>query len=189
MLSWSWRSIKLLLLHLVGVPYYFTYNDDARSHTNQVYLITMKDVGANVGLTWSMRKSCSFYCKYICGFIQNLYLCECLLPLTNLNVHGTRELYKLILKIINSKKMCSTHYSRASSDAVGLGTALQAGRSRVRFPMVSLEFFIDVILPVALWPWGWLSLWQKWVPGIFTGGVKATTNLCRVCYLSHNKFM
>jgi hypothetical protein len=25
----------MLLLHLVGVPYYFTYNDDARSHTNQ----------------------------------------------------------------------------------------------------------------------------------------------------------
>jgi hypothetical protein len=25
MLSWYWRSIKLLLLHLVGVPYYFTY--------------------------------------------------------------------------------------------------------------------------------------------------------------------
>jgi len=29
----------------------------------------------------------------------------------------------------------------------GCGTALQTGRSRVRFPMVSLEFFIDVILP------------------------------------------
>jgi len=27
------------------------------------------------------------------------------------------------------------------------GTALQAGRSRVRFPTVSLEFFIDIILP------------------------------------------
>ena len=26
--------------------------------------------------------------------------------------------------------------------AVGWGTALQAGRSRVRYPMVSLEFFI-----------------------------------------------
>ena len=26
-------------------------------------------------------------------------------------------------------------------------TALQAGRSRVQFPMVSLEFFIDIILP------------------------------------------
>ena len=34
--------------------------------------------------------------------------------------------------------------------AVGRGTALQAERSRVRFLMVSLEFFIDIILPAAL---------------------------------------
>ena len=34
------------------------------------------------------------------------------------------------------------------------GTTLQAGWSRVRFPMVSLEFFINLILRVALWPWG-----------------------------------
>ena len=41
--------------------------------------------------------------------------------------------------------------------AVGWGTALQAGRSRVRFPMVSLELFIYIILPAALWLRGRLS--------------------------------
>ena len=25
-------------------------------------------------------------------------------------------------------------------------------------PMMSIDFFIDVILLAALWPWGWLSL-------------------------------
>ena len=40
---------------------------------------------------------------------------------------------------------------RCRGGAVGSGTALQAGRSRVRFPIVSLEFFIDIILPAALW--------------------------------------
>jgi hypothetical protein len=40
----------------------------------------------------------------------------------------------------------------ARGGAVGWGTALQAGRSRIRFPMLSLEFFIDIIVPAALWP-------------------------------------
>jgi len=45
--------------------------------------------------------------------------------------------------------------------AVGWGTALQAGGRggpRVRFPIVSFEFFIYIILPAALWPRGWLNL-------------------------------
>jgi len=37
---------------------------------------------------------------------------------------------------------------------VGGGTALQARRSHVQFLMVLLEFFIDIILLAALWPWG-----------------------------------
>jgi hypothetical protein len=35
--------------------------------------------------------------------------------------------------------------------AVGWSNVIQAGRSRVRFPTVSLEFFIDIFLPDALW--------------------------------------
>jgi hypothetical protein len=36
--------------------------------------------------------------------------------------------------------------SRARGDAVGWGTTLQTDRSRVRFPMVSVDFFIGIIL-------------------------------------------
>jgi hypothetical protein len=58
-----------------------------------------------------------------------------------------------------------------SLSGVGGGTALQAGRPRVRFPMGgSLEFFSHLILPAALMPRGQLNLWQKWVPGILPGG-------------------
>jgi len=48
--------------------------------------------------------------------------------------------------------------SGARDGAFGSGTALQAGKARVRFPFVSLEFFVDVILPAAIWSWGRLTL-------------------------------
>ena len=53
----------------------------------------------------------------------------------------------------------------ARSGAVGRGTALQAGRSRIRFPMVSLKFFIDIILPGSD-----RNEYQEYFPGVKTAG-------------------
>jgi hypothetical protein len=39
----------------------------------------------------------------------------------------------------------------ASDSVVVSGTMLQAGRSRVPFPIRPLEFSIDLIIPAALW--------------------------------------
>jgi hypothetical protein len=45
---------------------------------------------------------------------------------------------------------CSLLKEGARRGVVGWGTMLQAGRSRVRFPMKSLDFLIHLILPAAL---------------------------------------
>jgi hypothetical protein len=58
MLSWSWRSIKLLLLHLVGVPYYFTCIDDARSNTNHVYITNVYKYGVQSSV-YPKHRSCN----------------------------------------------------------------------------------------------------------------------------------
>jgi hypothetical protein len=39
----------------------------------------------------------------------------------------------------------------ARGNVVGWGTMRQAGSSRVRFPVRSLDFSIDLIIPAALW--------------------------------------
>ena len=59
------------------------------------------------------------------------------------------------LSLING---CLNLYSGAGGGAVGGGTALQAGRSLRQFQMVSLEFFIGIILPSTLCPCGRVSL-------------------------------
>ena len=62
----------------------------------------------------------------------------------------------------------------ARGGAVGWGTALQAGRTRVRFPMLSLEFFIQIILPAVLCPWGYSAFNRNEYQKYFLGeGVKA----------------
>jgi hypothetical protein len=46
----------------------------------------------------------------------------------------------------------------ARGSVVGSGAMVQAGRSQVRFPMRSLDFSVNLILPAALWPWSLPSL-------------------------------
>ena len=76
-------------------------------------------------------------------------------------------------------------------DTTGWGTAVQATMWQVRFPLMSLEFFIDIFLTAALWPWGWLILQQKLVPGIFPGEQKRPVRRANklttcMCWLSWN---
>jgi hypothetical protein len=67
--------------------------------------------------------------------------------------------YRFKLYIVYYNTVRWTHGGGgARGGAVGWGTALQPERSRVRLPMVSLEFLIDIILLAALWPWCRLSL-------------------------------
>jgi hypothetical protein len=51
------------------------------------------------------------------------------------------------------EKVCKMLYicDAARGIAACWDTALQAGRSRVQFPVVSLEIFIHIIFPAALW--------------------------------------
>ena len=68
-------------------------------------------------------------------------------------IHATCPAYPIILDMITPiiPSDCKS-LKGARSSAVGWDTALQAGRSRVRFPMESMEFFIDINLTAALRP-------------------------------------
>jgi hypothetical protein len=70
--------------------------------------------------------------------------------------NGTVSLPNLRLNIL-TLRCALPQRTGARSGAVNQGTVQQAGRTRVRFMMVSLEFFIDIKLPAALWSWGGLS--------------------------------
>ena len=66
----------------------------------------------------------------------------------------------------------------------GVRCGAEAAWSPVRFPMVSLELFKDLILPAELWPWVQLSLYQKRLPDVSPGegggqreAVRRTNNL------------
>ena len=99
--------------------------------------------------------------------------------------------------------------SHPTPRAIGWRTALQVGMSWVLFLMVSLEFFINIILPAALWPWGLTKpptemstrniFWgvktagaQGWQPyhlhvliGFKSGSLRACPDLLWDCFIFH----
>jgi hypothetical protein len=66
--------------------------------------------------------------------------------------------YGLIHASYHQQIVLSYAVKWARSGTFCWGTALQVGRSRDRFPMVSLKCFVEIIIPAALWTRGWLSL-------------------------------
>jgi hypothetical protein len=58
------------------------------------------------------------------------------------NKHNTVNYFRYVENILLIFYPSHTNIWEARGGAVGCGTALQAGRSRVRFPMVSLDFLL-----------------------------------------------
>ena len=50
------------------------------------------------------------------------------------------------------KALCAAHTERGGAAVCDI--PLQVGKSRFRFPVISLEIVIDIMLSVPLWPWG-----------------------------------
>jgi hypothetical protein len=73
----------------------------------------------------------------------------------------------------------------ARGGVVGWGTTLQAGRSRVPFPMRSLNFSIHLILPSAIWPQPLTEMSARNLPGAKNGRcVRMATSPLSVSRLS-----
>jgi hypothetical protein len=53
---------------------------------------------------------------------------------------------------------CNDSFVEESGSVVVWGTMPQGGRSRVRFPIRSLDFSIHLIFPAVLWAWGRINL-------------------------------
>ena len=115
----------------------------------QLWRLTSYRMWSTNGFQWIIP---SEQWNYQCGFVKIIF--EGIILICNLVV----QKYFTASTVRNKYK--SGEYVKILWRQCGVrgGTIGWAGRSRVRFLMVSLKFFIDIIFPVALWPWGWLRL-------------------------------
>jgi hypothetical protein len=101
------------------------------------------------GFGYTVCWGCSTGAVYIAGFTSGSKLnCDNHFPHL---IYEQNKLYLCMFRAALVPKSCLSLYCDFFLHSVDT-TALQVGRSRVRFPMVSLEFFIYIIFPAALWP-------------------------------------
>jgi hypothetical protein len=86
-----------------------------------------------------------------------------------------RESLKSSSKLGNFPHISAVMTLWARGVLVSWGTALQAERPLVRFPIVSLEFFFDIILPAALWSFGSAQPLTEMITRNISWGFKAAS--------------
>jgi len=76
----------------------------------------------------------------------------------------------IIAVVLGSKQSREVYSVGRMSKWLILNLAAVKLTARLKRRVMSIVIFHYIILPIALWPWDRLSLYQKWVPGAFPGG-------------------